>query len=686
MVQEKQNAPVKWRHSLSAKLMNWVLFTALAVGVLLSIGQIIFESMRAVEEMDNEARQTLAIVRDPATQAVYSIDPDLAQQVLEGLFEKPSIRYAAISHPNQTTLAELSKPLLETQSRWMTDAIFGKEREYAISLFRPTPQPTYYGELKIVVDTAPKSALFFERSILIFMTGLLRALLLAFVLHLVYHFLLTAPLKAIINSLLRINPAEPGLQSLPVPRQHEKDELGSWVRAANSLLQSIEEHQQKRQAAEARIIKLSQYDSLTGLPTRSLFTNYIAAAVDDSEALNQKFAVFCVGIDDFKSINEQLGYSQGDKLLQAFAERLLSQRDGVHTVCRLGGDQFALILFNVSSSYRVAAFAESLLREISRPFEIEEQLTPVSCTIGIAIYPDDARDAEKILQKAEQTMMLAKSVANNHFQFYVASLDSEIRERKKLEKDLSKAIQNDELFLVYQPQIDLNSKQVVGCEALLRWRHPERGLVPPDVFIPIAEANETILEIGDWVLHEACAQVNQWRNQGFNIKVAINLSANQLRQKEFAPHVLKIIESRQIPTSLIELEVTETSFMENLNQAITSLRHLSEFGIQCAVDDFGTGYSSLSYLKQLPIRKIKIDKQFVRDLMKDEDDTQIVHAIIQLGKSLRLDVIAEGVETPRQERFLKHDGCTLAQGYYYSKPVPPDELIEFMKVSHAPQT
>ncbi len=657
--------------------MNRVLITALVVGVVLSAGQIIFEAVRASDEMNDDARQMLAVVRDPATQAVYNIDPDLAAQVLEGLFEKRSVRYGSISHPNQLTLAEKSKPLLQTDYRWFSDFIFGKEREYKISLYRPTPQPTYYGDLLVILDTAYASQLFLERSISIFVTGLLRAFVLAIVLYLVYHYLLTKPLKNIISALLRIDPAEPGLQSIPTPDRHEKDELGLWVRSANSLLKSIEDHQKERHAAEARILKLSQYDSLTGLPNRFLFTNYVSSAIEEAESSSQKLAIFCIGIDDFKSINEQTGYLQGDKFLQAYAERLLSQREGVHTVCRLGGDQFALILFNVTSTYRVASFAETLLHELSRPFEIEGHLVPTSSTIGITLYPEDARDAERIMQKAEQTMMLAKSQSQNHFQFYVASLDSEIRDRKKLEKDLARAIQEQQFFLVYQPQHELTNGQVVAAEALIRWQHPEKGLVPPDQFIPLAEGNESIVEIGEWVLNETCRQIREWQDNGLDIKVAVNLSAHQLRQKTFLSKVLAILEAHQLTTDSIELEITETSFMENLGDAVTTLKQLKDYGVKCAVDDFGTGYSSLSYLKQLPIYKIKIDKQFVRDLMQDEDDTQIVHAIIQLGHSLGLEVIAEGVETEQQEQYLKSDGCNLVQGYYYSRPLPSDEFFEY---------
>jgi EAL domain-containing protein (putative c-di-GMP-specific phosphodiesterase class I) len=307
----------------------------------------------------------------------------------------------------------------------------------------------------------------------------------------------------------------------------------------------------------------------------------------------------------------------------------------------------------------------------------------MTATLGIALFPSDADQADRLLQSAEQTMALAKQNGHNHFQFYVASIDQEIRERKQLEKDLSNALANHELHLVYQPQINLETKRIIGAEALLRWEHPERGMIPPDHFIPVAESNGAIVEIGQWVLNQACWQAARWASEGSPLRIAVNLSAVQLRQESIVDDILNTLKRHNIPAGRLELEVTETSFMTNLSDAVAKLHRLHRAGISIAVDDFGTGYSSLTYLKQMPVQHLKIDKQFIRDLLVNEEDTRIANTIIDLGKSLNLTVVAEGVETAEQEYYLSQRGCKLAQGYFFSKPLPPKEFETFVQTFHA---
>ncbi len=669
---------IAWKSSLSTQLMVRALIGAVVVGITLSCFQVMWEAGKASSQIDDDANQLLAVIEDAATQAVYSIDADLAERVLEGLFARRAVKYAGIFHPNKLALAEKQRPAVQKQFRWITDAILGKEKTFQIDLQKASPTLETYGMLIVKLDTWYVSSLLLERSANIFITTLLSAFILALVLYLGYHFYLTQPLKSLTTSLQKINPAKPGLQSLPTPLHHQSDEVGFLVSSANDLLDSIAKHQQERHAAEARVIRLSQYDALTGLPTRGLFNQYLKSAIQDAQSHNQSLAVFCIGIDDFKSINEQYGYAKGDKLLQAFAERLIKLRDYIHTSCRLAGDQFALVLYNLASSYTAAAFAEGLLEEMHRPFIVDDSEISLRCTIGISIFPEDSEDADRVLQKAEQTMLHAKLKGASQFHFYVAALDTEIRSRKNLERDLAQAIKKQQFSVVYQPQIRLQDSQIVGAEILIRWRHPERGWVPPDVFIPVAESTGKIFEIGEWVLSEACKQIKAWQKVGLNLLVAVNVSAHQLKREGFIDTVQDILSKHQVAPEQIELEVTETSFMENIEDAVQILKKLNSLGLMCAVDDFGTGYSSLSYLKQLPVAKIKIDKQFVRDLMADDDDTQIVHAIIQLGRSLRLTVVAEGVETVEQQEFLLKDGCEIAQGYLFSKPISANEFTRYV--------
>jgi EAL domain-containing protein (putative c-di-GMP-specific phosphodiesterase class I) len=265
----------------------------------------------------------------------------------------------------------------------------------------------------------------------------------------------------------------------------------------------------------------------------------------------------------------------------------------------------------------------------------------------------------------------------------VASIDKEIRERKQMEKDLAQALANHEFHLVYQPQINLETRRVIGAEALLRWEHPEHGMIPPDLFIPVAEANGSIVEIGQWVLDQACWQAARWASEGTHLRIAVNLSAVQLRQESIVDDILNTLKRHNIPAGRLELEVTETSFMTNLTDAVAKLHRLHRAGISIAVDDFGTGYSSLTYLKQMPVQHLKIDKQFIRDLLINEEDTRIANTIIDLGKSLNLTVVAEGVETAEQEYYLSQRGCALAQGYFFSKPLLPRDFENFVQTFHA---
>ena len=313
---------------------------------------------------------------------------------------------------------------------------------------------------------------------------------------------------------------------------------------------------------------------------------------------------------------------------------------------------------------------------------LDQQEVRLRATIGITLFPEDGDSTEKLLQKAEQTMTLAKSRSRNRYQFYIASVDSEMRRRRELEKDLREALALNQLFLVYQPQVDYRDHQIVGVEALLRWQHPQHGLVPPDLFIPLAEQNGTIIAIGEWVLDQACRQLREWHDQGFSeLRMAINLSTVQLHHAELPRVVNNLMQVYRLPPRSLELEVTETGLMEDITTAAQHLLSLRRSGALIAIDDFGTGYSSLSYLKSLPLDKIKIDKSFVQDLLEDEDDATIVRAIIQLAKSLGMQVIAEGVETIEQEAYIVAQGCNEGQGYLYSKPLPPRELTLFLKQS-----
>ena len=668
------------KNSLSVKLLRVVLLSALIVGVVLSCAQIVFDAYKTNQAVASDAQRILDMFRDPSTQAVYSLDREMGMQVIEGLFQDEAVRMASIGHPRETMLAEKTRPLQHSESRWLTDLILGKERTFTTQLVGRGPYSEYYGDLSITLDTATYGEGFIVSSVIIFISGMLRALAMGLVLYLVYHWLLTKPLSRIIEHLTEINPDRPSAHKIPQLRGHEQNELGLWINTANQLLESIERNTHLRHEAENSLLRMAQYDFLTGLPNRQQLQQQLDKILVDAGRLQRRVAVLCVGLDDFKGINEQFSYQTGDQLLLALADRLRAHSGRLGALARLGGDQFALVQADIEQPYEAAELAQSILDDLEAPFAIDDQQIRLRATIGITLFPEDGDSTEKLLQKAEQTMTLAKSRSRNRYQFYIASVDSEMRRRRELEKDLREALAREQFSLVYQPQISYRDLRVVGTEALIRWHHPEHGLVPPDLFIPLAEQNGTIIAIGEWVLDQACRQLREWHDQGFlDLRMAVNLSTVQLHHAELPRVVNNLLQMYRLPPRSLELEVTETGLMEDITTAAQHLLSLRRSGALIAIDDFGTGYSSLSYLKSLPLDKIKIDKSFVQDLLDDEDDATIVRAIIQLGKSLGMQVIAEGVETVEQEAYIIAEGCHEGQGYYYSKPLPARELGLYLK-------
>lgn len=670
------------KNSLSVKLLRVVLLSALIVGVALSVAQIVFDAYKTRQAVASDAQRILDMFRDPSTQAVYSLDREMGMQVIEGLFQDDAVRIASIGHPNETMLAEKSRALQQAPSRWLTDLILGRERTFTTPLVGKGPYSEYYGDLSITLDTATYGQGFIVNSVIIFISGVLRALALGLVLYLVYHWLLTKPLSRIIEHLTSINPDRPSEHKIPQLKGHERNELGLWINTANQLLESIERNTHLRHEAESSLLRMAQYDFLTGLPNRQKLQEQLDKILTDAGRRQRRVAVLCVGLDDFKSVNEQFTYQASDKLLLALADRLRAHSGRLGALARLGGDQFALVQADIDQPYEAAELAQSILDDLEAEFALDHEGIRLRATIGITLFPEDGDSTEKLLQKAEQTMTLAKTRSRNRYQFYIASVDSEMRRRRELEKDLREALGRNQFHLVYQPQISYRDNRVVGVEALLRWQHPEHGLVPPDLFIPLAEQNGTIIPIGEWVLDQACRQLREWHDLGFtDLRMAVNLSTVQLHHTELPRVVNNLMQIYRLPPRSLELEVTETGLMEDISTAAQHLLSLRRSGALIAIDDFGTGYSSLSYLKSLPLDKIKIDKSFVQDLLDDDDDATIVRAIIQLGKSLGMQVIAEGVETAEQEAYIISEGCHEGQGYHYSKPLQARELAAFLKQS-----
>lgn len=677
------------KQSLSLNLLHWTFFTALAVGILLSIFQVIYTAQHARQVIERDGQRILTMFADPSRQALYNLDAEMAEQVVKGLLHHEAIRKITIGHPQETPLAEHERPLQQGVYRFITDPIFASQKTFTLALEeQQNGQLEYYGNIEIIIDTAPYGVTFIHEAVIVFISGILRALVLALVFHLIYRALLTKPLADMVENISSINPDRPSQTQLKPIKGHENNELGVWIQKTNQLFASIERNTHLRHEAENNLMRLSQVDHLTGLPNRQELQIQLEQALLRAEAANNSVAIMCVGLDGFKGVNERYTYQTGDWLLNAFAQRIATHfADDIKLFSRLGGDQFVALQADVEHPYQSASLAQKILKALELPFviapsaEIGEVKICLSATIGIALYPDDAEDAENLIQKAEQTMMLAKSGSRNRYQFYIASIDREMRKRRQLENDLKEAIGKGQMNVVYQPQICYSTGKFFGAEALLRWQHPEFGWIAPDTFIPLAEQSGSIVAIGGWVLEQVCQQLTTWLKeenmQGF--KVAVNLSTVQLHHTSLAVQVARLLEVHQLPAGSLEVEVTETSLMQDVNAAKRNLQALRNIAVSIAIDDFGTGYSSLSYLKSMPLDKIKIDRSFVQDALTSEDDATIVRAIIQLGHSLGLKVLAEGIETKEMEDFVVSLGCDEGQGYYYSKPASPLIIGQLLK-------
>lgn len=430
--------------------------------------------------------------------------------------------------------------------------------------------------------------------------------------------------------------------------------------------------------SEERIIKLATRDSLTGLPNRLLFQDRLQQSIESAKRDKKSVAVLFVDLDRFKNVNDSLGHETGDRLLNEVAARMRKCIRRSDTVARLGGDEFVLCLAQLRNPADATKVAKKITESLARRFEIDGQQINTSCSIGISLYPTDAVDAGTLLRNADTAMYHAKERGRNNHQFFSADMNVRAMVRHEVEVALRKAIDNDEFTLVYQPQTTVGDNAVVGAEALLRWRHPERGLVAPVEFIQVAEDSGLIEPIGRWVLKEACAQLRRWEQRGCRpIRVAVNISPRQLLDPEaFLEYVTRTYTECGVSPRQIELEMTESLLLDHFEENAMMLRRLGQSGIRIAVDDFGTGYSSLSYIKRLPIDSIKIDRSFIRDIETDPDDAEIIKAIIAMAHGLKLRVTAEGVESARQLAALRNLGCDEYQGYLVSKPVDPDCFAE----------
>jgi diguanylate cyclase (GGDEF)-like protein len=433
-------------------------------------------------------------------------------------------------------------------------------------------------------------------------------------------------------------------------------------------------------AASLEISRVAQHDTLTNLPNRTLFNDRLTQAISLADRQRKKLAVLFVDLDQFKRINDSLGHAMGDKLLRSVAGRLMSCVRRSDTVCRLGGDEFVILLTQVEHAEDAAISARKILRAVAAPHIVDDKSLDISVSIGGSTYPADGLDVESLMSQADAAMYEAKLHGRNGYQFYRGDMRTRVAKRLLLEGDLRYALGRKEFLLHYQPKINLQTGQFTGMEALIRWIHPEHGLLVPSVFVPIAEECGLIVPIGQWVLLEACRQSREWTDAGLvTVPVAVNVSAAEFRAKDFLSGVRAALIATGVEPKNLELELTESVLMEDAESAVITLLALKAMGVQLAIDDFGTGFSSFTYLQRFPVDTLKIDRSFVQQIAAYPGGINLVSAMINIGKSLNQKVVAEGVENRSQLNFLQDHGCDDGQGYYFSHPVVAEQAGSLFK-------
>jgi len=503
-----------------------------------------------------------------------------------------------------------------------------------------------------------------KRMLLIFGTFAGLIALFAAALSLLFRKIVLQPLQSLENAIRLVNAGNRALRA----KVFAEDEIGVVCNTFNGLL---DQQEQSRREIEF----LAYHDVLTGLPNQLLVKDRLQHAIAFAGRSGARVALFFLDLDNFKTINDSLGHPVGDALLKAVAERLRACVRETDTISRQGGDEFLITLPEVVDLDAVTAFAEKLLEKLATSFDIDGHELATSVSIGIALYPDDSQDFDTLLKKADTAMYEAKDAGRNTYRFFTEQMNLDSSEYLRIRNGLRRALTNSEFVLYYQPQIDLASGAVIGAEALIRWKHPELGMVPPARFIPIAEDSGLIVPIGEWVLREACWQVAAWQSAGLPpLTVAVNLSAVQFKRGNVERTVTDALKDAAIDPALLELELTESILIKDTESVLTTVQQLKALGVKLSIDDFGTGYSSLSYLKRFNVDKLKIDQSFIRDLATDPEDEAIVRAVIQMAHSLNLRTVAEGVENADVlERLRRHD-CDEAQGYHFARPLPAVEF------------
>ena len=672
------------KHTLSSKLKAANLVTSgtvILLSTILLLGiQIYLFTSSLVSQTETQAK----MVSENISAAIVFGDKKAAADILATLHAVSELKFAAVYDNNNNEFATFSRN---------SDYFPGPVSSYGLQNFHSLSLGKLFFYYPIVVNEKLVGAVVLHTE----MTGFYKQLVLyLFVIVPVMigvlaiaNLMLSRLQRSIMAPIVTLsevsrNISEHGDYSVRAEITSSQD-IMALADAFNGMLDRIQKRETdleteivERKRIQVKLDRLAHYDNVTGLNNRHFFNDRLDSVISRSEKFMEKTVLMFIDLDNFKTVNDTLGHDVGDKLLKLVAERLSNTVRFGDVVCRIGGDEFAIILENVSELSVASMIAEKCLASLFQPIEISGNELHIGASIGVSVYPDDAQDKYTLLKYADTAMYYAKNGGKNAYRLFEQSMQEDAQKRFTMENNLRRAMERAEFVLHYQPQIDVTSGQITGVEALIRWIHPELGIITPAEFIPIAEDTGLIVEIGEWVIREACQEMKRWNEEGHKLRVAVNLSGRQLKEHNFVETVLAIVEETGIDPEYLELELTESMLMEASASIIEKLFDLKAAGIKLAIDDFGTGYSSMSYLKAFPVNCLKIDRSFISDLPQNNEDAAITKAIIAMAKSLRMEVVAEGIETAEQGNFLREHGCDTYQGYFYSKPISPEDIRKML--------
>lgn len=670
-----------YRPQIKTKLASFQLFATSAALLLVLAVMLNYEYFTVRKELQQRIDVEASIIQENSVAALAFVDAKSAGDVLASLRAAPSITQAALLLPNGSLLAEYRR----TAGVSPHYQAKGSGEHFDLNTL------TLYRDIQL--NGKPIGKLFieaglgrFHETLKLYTLVILIAIVAALGLALTLLGRLNRTISQPLTNLARLTRHVSLWQDYSLRADIESDdEIGELARGFNEMLEQIQRRDielgtelNQRKQAEHRLNQLAYYDNVTHLPNRHYFKERLELVISSVQRFGEVCGLMFIDLDDFKIVNDTLGHHIGDELLEEVAHRLHRALRAGDIVCRIGGDEFAVILENIQGPEQAEMVANKIIHALSAPVLLEGKEVFISASIGIGICPDHAADISNLLRNADTAMYRAKEHGKNCYRFYQPEMEGKALKRFTLENSLRRALELGELVLHYQPQINLRNGHIMGFEALLRWQHPEMGVIPPADFIPIAEESGLIIPIGEWVLRTACEQGKIWHVAAPDLMISVNLSGRQLRQPDIVERILHILMETGMSPDLLDIELTESMLMDNTVETIHKTERLRASGIHISIDDFGTGYSSMSYLKRFPISNLKIDRSFIQDIPGDSDDVAITRAIIALGNSLKINLIAEGVETPEQLAFLRENLCFQGQGFLWSRPLSVDEATDFL--------